>query len=78
MLKIIGSIPIDNIILSLLCENGYFNIMVCTRFNTYTTRIPRRWINRNLVWKLKSRVNAHYTHPERGDESPFLQSKSNG
>jgi hypothetical protein len=27
---------------------------------------------------LKSRVNAHYTHPKKGDEISFLQSKSNG
>jgi hypothetical protein len=25
----------------------------------------------------KQRVNAHYTHPKRADENPFLQSKSN-
>jgi hypothetical protein len=77
-LKIIGGIPINNIILCLLCENGYFNIMVCTRFDTYTLRNLRRWIKMNFFWKLKSKVNAHYTHPKMVDESSFLQSKSSG
>ncbi len=41
-LKSIGDIPTYNIILSLLCDNGYSNIVVCTRFGTYTTRVQGR------------------------------------
>jgi hypothetical protein len=36
--KIRACIPINYIILSLLFDNGYYNIVVCTSFDTYITR----------------------------------------
>jgi hypothetical protein len=41
-LKIGANISIDDIILSLLFDNGYSNIVVCISFDTYTTRVLRR------------------------------------
>jgi len=35
-------IPINNIILLMLFEKAFPNIVVCTRFDTNTTSVPRR------------------------------------
>jgi hypothetical protein len=35
-------IPIDNIILSILFDKVFSNIMVCTSFDTNTTSVPGR------------------------------------
>ncbi len=48
-LKIGTNIPIDNIILSLLFNKDYSNTVVCTSFDTNTTRVPRRLIKRSFV-----------------------------
>jgi hypothetical protein len=41
-LKIEASIPTNDIILSLLFDNGYSNIVVCVSFDTYTTKVVGR------------------------------------
>jgi len=41
-LKIGACIPIDSIIMSLLFDKDYSNIVVCISFDTNTTRIPGR------------------------------------
>ncbi len=47
---IIGAnIPTNNIILSLLFDKDYSNIVVCTNFDTYNTRVPRKLIKRSFV-----------------------------
>jgi hypothetical protein len=51
-----------------------FTILLFAHENSLSNNIRYNWgwILKVLVW-----VNAHYVHPKKTYESPFLQSKSN-